>query len=105
MYQIVGDRPTAAKLGALDLVNDARYTLPVEVVADKLRTASKRVFRYVIDQPNPWLPSSRAHHAVDILFLFDGLIYRLILRLALLERRCGNVGFVLSTVMDLGLQI
>ncbi|KAJ6148669.1 hypothetical protein N7497_010651 [Penicillium chrysogenum] len=73
MYQIVGDRPTAAKLGALDLVNDARYTLPVEVVADKLRTASKRVFRYVIDQPNPWLPSSRAHHAVDLLFLFDGV--------------------------------
>jgi hypothetical protein len=24
LYQVVGDRPTAAKLGALDLVNDAR---------------------------------------------------------------------------------
>ena len=73
MYQVVGDRPTAAKLGALDLVNDVRYTLPVEVVADKLRDANKRVFKYVVDQPNPWQPSSRAHHAVDLLFLFDGV--------------------------------
>ncbi|CAI7592893.1 unnamed protein product [Penicillium palitans] len=73
MYQIVGDRPTAAKLGALDLVNDVRYTLPVEVITNKLRAANKRVFRYVIDQSNPWQPSSRAHHAVDLLFLFDGV--------------------------------
>jgi carboxylesterase type B len=73
MYQVVGDRPTAAKLGALDLVNDIRYTLPIEVVTDKLRAANKRVFRYVIDQSNPWQPSSRAHHAVDLLFLFDGV--------------------------------
>ncbi|CAI7634241.1 unnamed protein product [Penicillium glandicola] len=73
MYQVVGDRPTAAKLGALDLVNDVRYTLPVEVISDKLCAANKRVFRYVIDQPNPWQPSSRAHHAVDLLFLFDGV--------------------------------
>ena len=50
MYQIVSDRLTAAKLGALDLVNDVRYTLPVEIITDKLRAANKRVFRYVIDQ-------------------------------------------------------
>lgn len=73
LYQVVGDRPTAAKLGALDLVNDVRYTLPVEVIANKLRSANKRVFKYVVDQPNPWQPSSRAHHAVDLLFLFDGV--------------------------------
>ncbi|KAJ5497498.1 Carboxylesterase type B [Penicillium fimorum] len=73
MYQVVGDRPTAAKLGALDLVNDIRYTLPVEIVTDTLHAANKRVFRYVIDQSNPWQPSSRAHHAVDLLFLFDGV--------------------------------
>jgi carboxylesterase type B len=57
----------------LDLVNDVRYTLPVEVIADKLRNANKRVFKYVVDQPNPWQPSSRAHHAVDLFFLFDGV--------------------------------
>ncbi|QKX53818.1 uncharacterized protein TRUGW13939_00898 [Talaromyces rugulosus] len=27
MYRVVADRPTAAKLGALDLVNDVRYNL------------------------------------------------------------------------------
>ncbi|KAJ5541066.1 Carboxylesterase type B [Penicillium frequentans] len=73
MYQVVADRPTAAKLGALDIVNDARYTLPVEVISEKLRAANKRVYNYVVDQPNPWQPSSRAHHAVDLLFLFEGI--------------------------------
>lgn len=73
MYQVVPDRPTACKLGALDLVNDARYTLPVEVISDKLNAAGKRVYKYVVDQPNPWQASSRAHHAVDLLFLFGGV--------------------------------
>lgn len=73
MYHVVGDRPTAAKLGALDIVNDARYTLPVELISNKLQAANKRVYKYVVDQPNPWQASSRAHHAVDLLFLFDGV--------------------------------
>ncbi|OOQ88570.1 carboxylesterase [Penicillium brasilianum] len=73
LYQVVADRPTAAKLGALDLVNDARYTLPVELVANKLKAANKRVYKYVVDQFNPWQPSSRSHHAVDLLFLFEGV--------------------------------
>ncbi|KAJ6099443.1 hypothetical protein N7467_000978 [Penicillium canescens] len=73
MYHVVADRPTAAKLGSLDLVNDVRYTLPVEIVANKLQAANKRVYKYVVDQPNPWQPSSRAHHAVDLLFLFEGV--------------------------------
>ena len=73
MYNVVADRPTACKLGALDLVNDVRYALPVEVVSDKLQAAGKRVYKYVIDQPNPWQASSRSHHAVDLLFLFAGV--------------------------------
>lgn len=73
LYQVVVDRPTAAKLGALDLVHDARYTLPVELISQKLQAAGKRVYKYVVDQPNPWQPSSRAHHAVDLLFLFGGI--------------------------------
>ncbi|KAJ5690788.1 Carboxylesterase type B [Penicillium macrosclerotiorum] len=72
LYQVVADRPTAAKLGVLDMINDTRYTLPVEVVADKLQTLKKQVYKYVVDQPNPWQASSRAHHAVDLLFLFEG---------------------------------
>lgn len=73
MYHVVPDRPTAAKLGALDFVNDTRYALPVGIVANKLAAANKRVYKYVVDQPNPWQPSSRSHHAVDLLFLFDGV--------------------------------
>ena len=73
MYQVVASRSTACKLGALDFVHDVRYTLPVEVVAEKLQAANKRVYKYVVDQVNPWQPSSRAHHAVDLLFLFDGV--------------------------------
>lgn len=73
MYQVVADRPTAAKLGALDFVNDARYALPVELIAEKLEAASKHVYKYVVDQANPWQSSSRAHHAVDLLLLFDGV--------------------------------
>ncbi|KAG2420509.1 hypothetical protein HFD88_000121 [Aspergillus terreus] len=73
MYQVVADRPTACKLGALDLVNDVRYTLPVEVLSEKLQAANKQVYKYVVDQPNPWQSSSRAHHAVDLLFLFGGI--------------------------------
>ncbi|KAL4803410.1 Alpha/Beta hydrolase protein [Aspergillus unguis] len=73
LYHVVPDRPTACKLGALDLVNDARYTLPVELISDKLSAAGKRVYKYVVDQPNPWQASSRSHHAVDLLFLFGGI--------------------------------
>lgn len=73
MYNVVADRPTACKLGALDLVNDVRYALPVETVSEKLQAANRRVYKYVIDQPNPWQTSSRSHHAVDLLFLFEGV--------------------------------
>ncbi|KAJ5256843.1 Carboxylesterase type B [Penicillium angulare] len=73
LYHVVADRPTAAKLGALDIVNDARFTLPVEIVSQKLRAAGKPVYNYVVDQANPWQSSSRAHHAVDLLLLFGGV--------------------------------
>ncbi|KAL5340270.1 Alpha/Beta hydrolase protein [Aspergillus crustosus] len=73
LYQVVPDRPTACKLGALDLVNDARYALPVELIAEKLTGAGKKVYKYVVDQPNPWQASARSHHAVDLLFLFGGV--------------------------------
>ncbi|RAL15772.1 putative carboxylesterase [Aspergillus homomorphus CBS 101889] len=73
LYQVVADRPTASKLGALDLLHDTRYSLPVEIVSDKLQAASKQVYKYVVDQVNPWQASSRAHHAVDLLFLFGGV--------------------------------
>lgn len=66
-------RPTASKLGALDLVHDARYSLPIEIISESLQARGTKVYKYVIDQPNPWQSSSRSHHAVDLLFLFGGV--------------------------------
>lgn len=33
----------------------------------------KKVYRYVVDETNPWQSSARAHHAVDLIFLFGTL--------------------------------
>lgn len=57
-------------MGVLDLLNDTKFTLPTELVSEKLISHGKRVYRYLFDEVNPWQASSRAHHAVDILFLF-----------------------------------
>lgn len=76
LYHIVSDRPTASSSGALDFVTDARYALPAEVIAEKLTDRGKKVYRYVVDETNPWQASARSHHAVDLIFLFgtvDGL--------------------------------
>lgn len=73
LYQVAPSRPTPSKLGALDFVHDARYGLPVELISTKFQTSNKPVYRYLIDQPNPWQSSSRSHHAVDLLFLFNGV--------------------------------
>jgi carboxylesterase type B len=70
----VADRPTASKLGALDFFNDIRFALPVELIAEKVAaTGNQRVYRYLVDEPNPWQASARAHHAVDLIFLFGGV--------------------------------
>lgn len=73
LYNIVADRPTACKLGALDLINDTRYALPVITLRDSWRNAGKKVYDYIFDQVNPWQASSRAHHAVELVMLFGSL--------------------------------
>lgn len=45
----------------------------MELISESLQTRGTTVYKYVIDQPNPWQPSSRSHHAVDLLFLFGGV--------------------------------
>jgi carboxylesterase type B len=35
--------------------------------------AHGNVYRYVVDETNPWQSSARAHHAVDLIFLFGTL--------------------------------
>lgn len=72
MYGIIPDRPVSCKLGVLDFLNDVRFSLPIERVLEQGRQASRPALRFLMDQPNPWQSSSRAHHGVDLLFLFGG---------------------------------
>ncbi|KAF2145694.1 uncharacterized protein K452DRAFT_349159 [Aplosporella prunicola CBS 121167] len=59
--------------GALDFIHDVRFGLPIRQLSEVWRSAGKAVFTYVIDEANPWQTSSRAHHAIDLLFLFGGV--------------------------------
>jgi carboxylesterase type B len=70
LYGISPTRATAARHGALDFINDVFFALPTEDIARTRRSAGKTTYQYLIDQVNPWQSSSRAHHAVDLLFLF-----------------------------------
>lgn len=74
LYGIVPDRPVSCKLGALDFLNDVRFSLPIEraLLLQGGQEEGSKVFRYVLDQPNPWQASSRAHHGVDLVYLFGG---------------------------------
>jgi hypothetical protein len=72
LYGIYRDRPTSCKTGALDLLHDVRFGIATEDIAEQWRGQERRVFRYLVDEPNPWQPSSRAHHAVDLPLLFGG---------------------------------
>jgi carboxylesterase type B len=47
--------------------------LPTESLAQKLAARGKKVYRYVVDETSPWQSSARAHHAVDLIFLFGTL--------------------------------
>ncbi|KAK5094650.1 hypothetical protein LTS08_008506 [Lithohypha guttulata] len=70
LYGIMPDRPAACHIGALDFLNDVLFALPVEKIHHDWQKIEQPVFRYLLDQPNPWQTSHRAHHAVDLLFLF-----------------------------------
>lgn len=72
IYGIYPDNPITSRLGAQDLLNDLRFNLPVDTIVKQWQSAQRPVFRYLVDQPNPWQSSSRAHHAVDLLYLFAG---------------------------------
>ncbi|KAF5680029.1 carboxylesterase [Fusarium heterosporum] len=51
LYHIYPSRPSSCKTGALDFIND---------------------YKYLVDEYNPWQPSSGGHHAVDLPLLFAG---------------------------------
>ncbi|RSL68810.1 hypothetical protein CEP51_012449 [Fusarium floridanum] len=71
-YGIIPDRPVSCKLGALDFLNDARFSLPIDTFMKRCQQSKRPCFRFLVDQPNPWQSSSRAHHGVDLLYLFNG---------------------------------
>ena len=73
LYHIYPDRPSSCKTGALDFINDLRFLLPIHRLAKLWKEGRKPVYRCHIDEANPWQPSAGAHHAVDLLFLFNGL--------------------------------
>jgi carboxylesterase type B len=70
LYGISPNRPDSSRIGALDFINDVRFALPSDEISHCRRAAGKKTYQYVFDQPNPWNKSSRAHHCVDMLFLF-----------------------------------
>ncbi|RGP77138.1 hypothetical protein FLONG3_4653 [Fusarium longipes] len=70
LYHIYPDRPTSCKTGALDFINDCRFVLPIHILERRWKDAQKPVYRCLIDEVNPWQPSSGSHHAVDLVLLF-----------------------------------
>lgn len=72
LYHINALRAPQCRHGALDFMNDLRFAMPVPKIAEMYRAQDKKAYRYVFDQANPWQASSRAHHAVDLLYLFGG---------------------------------
>lgn len=46
--------------------------MPAQDIWAQWRKDGRAAYQYIIDQPNPWQPSSRAHHAVDLVLLFGG---------------------------------
>ncbi|KAF9640419.1 hypothetical protein BFW01_g12225 [Lasiodiplodia theobromae] len=72
-YNITGSRATPSKTGALDFINDTRFSWPIRKLSRAWRAGGLPVYGYAVDQANPWQASSRAHHAVDLVLLFGGL--------------------------------
>jgi carboxylesterase type B len=72
LYHIYPDRPSSCKTGSLDFINDYRFLLPIHHLEKTWKAVQKPVYRYLVDESNPWQPSSGAHHAVDLPLLFGG---------------------------------
>ncbi|KAI5206106.1 carboxylesterase [Aureobasidium subglaciale] len=72
VYHINNSRAPQCRHGALDFMNDMRFALPVPLIVEKYENEGKKAYRYLFDQANPWQASSRAHHAVDLIYLFGG---------------------------------
>ncbi|KUJ13351.1 alpha/beta-hydrolase [Mollisia scopiformis] len=70
-YHISPTRLAASRAGALDFLTDARFAWPSRTIANARSADALKTFRYVFDQPSPFQASARAHHGVDLLYLFE----------------------------------
>jgi carboxylesterase type B len=72
-YHIYLDRPSSCYNGEIDFINDYKFLLPIQRLERFLKKDSQiSIFRYLVDEANPWQPSSGAHHAVDLILLLGG---------------------------------
>lgn len=69
-YHISPTHLPASRAGALDFLTDVRFAWPNRTLANIRGLDGRKTFRYVFDQPSPFQASSRAHHGVDLLYLF-----------------------------------
>ncbi|MCJ1377450.1 hypothetical protein MMC17_000545 [Xylographa soralifera] len=58
-------------LSALSLISTHLFHHPTYRIAARSRP-KKPTYQYLIDEPNPFSPTSRAHHGVDLIYLFGG---------------------------------
>ncbi|MCJ1430857.1 hypothetical protein MMC27_000207 [Xylographa pallens] len=58
-------------LSALSLISTHLFHHPTYCIAARSRL-KKPTYQYLIDEPNPFSPTSRAHHGVDLIYLFGG---------------------------------
>ncbi|MCJ1400551.1 hypothetical protein MMC11_003757 [Xylographa trunciseda] len=58
-------------LSALSLISTHLFHHPTYRIAARSRP-EKPTYQYLIDEPNPFSPTSRAHHGVDLIYLFGG---------------------------------
>ena len=72
-YNLTKDSTDAeAKQIGLDFLNDAMFANPAYAVAQRYKAASIPVYEYIFDQVNPFDPSAKAHHSVELMFIFKG---------------------------------
>ncbi|OAP56587.1 hypothetical protein AYL99_08699 [Fonsecaea erecta] len=71
-YNIHPDRLSTARLGALDFLTDVRFAWGIDEICVRWVKRGRSVYRYFMDEPNPWQASVGATHAVDLVFLFGG---------------------------------
>ena len=53
LYGIHPDRSNSCKTGALDLLNDVRFTVATEDIVKQWLGQGRQVFRYLVDEANP----------------------------------------------------